>query len=172
MKKSIIVWMGALVLTIAGLSSCSNNDEGAEFHLRSFANSGCKQAGVDARSMTRGDSDYLVSWGNEYIEYKSLNNGYLSLNHVNTLLNCGAENIQILATISGNEIKIEETYQGLMANCICPFDLYCEVGPLTDGDYTVTVYQKYEGYGADERAHFSISYKSGLNGSIAIQPEI
>ena len=165
MKKNIFLWMSALVLAIAGLSGCSNEDDSAQFQVKNFANTGCK-----SMADTRGEADDAESSSlrPEYIEYKALGNGYLSLNHVNAVFNCGAEAFNWKATISGNVIKIEESYKGLMANCICPFDLYGEVGPLTDGDYTVILYQKYEE--ADEApfeyARFTVSYKNGQNGRI------
>lgn len=168
MKKNIFLWMSALVLAIAGLSGCSNEDDSAQFQVKNFANTGCK-----SMADTRGEADDAESSSlrPEYIEYKGLANGYLSLNHVNAVFNCGAEAFNWKATISGNVIKIEESYKGLMANCICPFDLYGEVGPLTDGDYTVILYQKYEE--ADEApfeyARFTVSYKNGQNGRINLK---
>lgn len=168
MKKNYL-WLSALVLTIAGLSGCSS-DEGttsaSNFHVKSFANTGCKDKGT-TRGETRSDAE-LVS---EYIEYKGLDNGYLSLNHVNACFNCGAEGFNIQATISDNVIKIEERYNGLLANCICPYDLYCEVGPLADGDYTVIIYELYEDVDQApyERARFNISYKKGMNGRLDLK---
>ena len=40
MKKNMILWMSALVLTIAGLSGCSNEDDNAQFQVKNFANTG------------------------------------------------------------------------------------------------------------------------------------
>ena len=165
MKKNMILWMSALVLTIAGLSGCSNEDDNAQFQVKNFANTGCK-----SMADTRGEADDN-GLRQEYIEYKALGNGYLSLNHVNACFNCGAEAFNWKATISGNVIKIEESYKGLMANCVCPFDLYGEVGPLTDGDYTVILYQKYEEFDEApfEYARFTVSYKNGQSGKFNIK---
>ena len=165
MKKYISLWISALVLTITGLSGCSNEDDSAQFQVKNFANTGCKSV-----ADTRGEADDN-GLRQEYIEYKALGNGYLSLNHVNACFNCGAEAFNWKATISGNVIKIEESYKGLMANCVCPFDLYGEVGPLTDGDYTVILYQKYEEVDEApfEYARFTVSYKNGQNGRINLK---
>ena len=165
MKKYISLWISALVLTITGLSGCSNEDDNAQFQVKNFANTGCK-----SMADTRGEADDN-GLRQEYIEYKALGNGYLSLNHVNAVFNCGAEAFNWKATISGNVIKIEESYKGLMANCVCPFDLYGEVGPLTDGDYTVILYQKYEEVDEApfEYARFTVSYKNGQNGRINLK---
>lgn len=168
MKKNIFLWMSALVLAIAGLSGCSNEDDNAQFQVKNFANTGCKSMGT-----TRGETDDAESSSlrPEYIEYKALGNGYLSLNHVNACFNCGAEAFNWKATISGNVIKIEESYKGMMANCICPFDLYGEVGPLTEGDYTIIFYQKYEEIDEApfEYARLTLSYKNGLSGKLNIK---
>ena len=165
MKKYISLWISALVLTITGLSGCSNEDDSSQFQVKNFANTGCK-----SMADTRGEADDN-GLRQEYIEYKALGNGYLSLNHVNAVFNCGAEAFNWKATISGNVIKIEESYKGLMANCVCPFDLYGEVGPLTDGDYTVILYQKYEEFDEApfEYARFTFSYKNGLSGKLNIK---
>ena len=168
MKKNIFLWMSALVLTIAGLSGCSNENDSAQFQVKNFANTGCKSMGT-----TRGEAEDAETYSlrPEYIEYKGLANGYLSLNHVNACFNCGAEAFDWKATISGNVIKIEESCKGLLANCVCPFDLYGEVGPLTDGDYTVILYQKYEEVDEApfEYARFTVSYKNGQNGRINLK---
>ena len=168
MKRNIFLWMSALVLAIAGLSGCSNEDDSAQFQVKNFANTGCKSMGT-----TRGETEDADSYSlrPEYVEYKCLTNGYLSLNHVNACFNCGAESFNWTATISGNVIKIEESCKGMLANCICPFDLYGEVGPLSDGDYTVVLYQKYEEFNEApfEYARFTVSYKNGLSGKLNIK---
>lgn len=169
MKKNLILWISALALTIAGACSCSSNDEvttdDTHFQVKNFANTGCKSMGA-----TRGETRD-VEPHTEYIEYKGLTNGYLSLNHVNACFNCGAEIFSWKATISGNVIKIEETCKGMLANCICPYDLYGEIGPLDDGDYTVIIYQRYDEIDEApfEYAHFTVSYKNGLSGRINLK---
>jgi hypothetical protein len=171
MKKNIFLWMGVVVLTIAGLSGCSSDNESSNFQVRNFANTGCKSQGF-TRGET-GDTDPYTLHP-EYIEYKALANGYLSLNHVNVCFNCGTEAFNMQATISGNIIKIEERYKGMLANCICPYDLYGEVGPLADGDYTIIIYQKYEEtddalLDYAEYARFTLSYKNGQSGKIDLK---
>ena len=169
MKKIELSIICGLALLMLGVCGCSSDESGAtQFQVKNFANTGCKSMGT-----TRGETDDAESYSlrQEYIEYKGLANGYLSLNHVNACFNCGAEAFNWKATISGNIIKIEETCKGLMANCVCPFDLYGEVGPLTDGDYTVILYQKYEEIDEApfEYARFTFSYKNGLSGKLNIK---
>jgi hypothetical protein len=158
MKKNLLLVMGAALMLTIGLGSCDNEDNEsakAGVQVKNFANSGCKNAGT---ARTRGG---LFPGRPEYIEYKAINDGYLSVNHVNTAFNCEPGELKIQATLEGHNIKILETEEQSFANCICPYDLYCEVGPLSDGDYTVIICKGSYEY---EYAHFNISYKKGLSG--------
>ena len=164
MEKSIILRVcAALILTI-GMNSCSSESDGSRFQVRNFANTGCKSTG------TRGDILYN-EFHKEYIEYESMTNGYLSLNHVNVRFNCEPGQLQMQATIESNVIKIVESEEQVGANCVCPYDLYCEVGPLSDGEYTVVVYQDdtFDQVEPGEYVRFNISYKNGLSGKLDIK---
>lgn len=166
MKKNIILWMGAVLMLAVGMGSCSKDDEEtiepANFHVRNFANSGCKMS-LDAREMTR--TTYAID---ECIEYKAMKGGYLSIKHVNAVFNCEPGELKMQATLEGNVIKILETEEQSLANCICPYDLYCEVGPLSEGNYNIVIYKgSYQEGG--EYANFNISYKSGLDGKFGFQ---
>ena len=164
MKKSIILRVcAALILTI-GTNSCSSESDGSRFQVRNFANTGCKSAG------TRGDILY-DELRKEYIEYRGMTNGYLSLNHVNVCFNCEPGQLQLQATIEGNVIKIIESEEQVGANCVCPYDLYCEVGPLSDCEYTVVIYQDdtFDNVEPGEYVRFNISYKNGLSGKLDIK---
>jgi hypothetical protein len=152
-KKGLL---GICVVTTLLLSSCGS-DGSDGLLLRNFANTGCK-------SYTRGDGEgeVLIDWF-EYMEYKCLDDGFLSLKHVNATFNCAASNFNMQATISGNEIRINETTaeSDVLANCVCLFDLSCEVGPLKEGEaYTVFVNQQGVGYDS-----FQFTYKKGTSGT-------
>lgn len=166
MKKLALrcgIIMLAMLLCVATLlmAGCSSDDhegstDASVFQIRDFANSGCKKVG-EARTRGGYFSDYP-----EYVEYKGMKDGFLSISHVNAAFNCEPGELKIQATIEGNVIKILETEEDARANCICPYDLYCEVGPLNDGKYTIIIYNGSYEYG--ERARFGISYKSSLSG--------
>ena len=66
MKKSVLSITCGLVLMMMGVYGCSS-DETAQFHVREFANTGCKSVVA-----TRGDGFHQES-----VEYKALANGYL-----------------------------------------------------------------------------------------------
>ena len=76
------------------------------------------------------------------------------------MFNCAPGELKIEATIDGNVIKILEMEETALANCICPYDLYCEVGPLGNGDYEVVIY--HNSFEIPVRK-FSITYNKRLN---------
>jgi hypothetical protein len=153
--KQEIFSLAILLLTLCG---CSNDEstKGASngpFSVRDVATSGCKST-----SHTR--SEYP-----EYFEFKACDGGYLSVNHVNALFNCAPGELKMEATIDGNVIRILETEETSLANCICPYDLYCEVGPLSNGDYEVVIYR---GSFEIPTRQFSITYNKRLNAKLEI----
>ena len=156
--------MSSLLVLVSNFSGCdSDSDSGIQ--VRNFANTGCKPA--EARSEGRLQDRF----GPEYIEYKGMEDGYLSLKHVNAMFECYTEELRMEATVSGNEISIIEEARknsddDIGAACQCPYDLYCEVGPLTASQYTIVVYRK--SYQLFKKAHFTISYSKGLDGKFSI----
>lgn len=161
MKKKNLFVMGATMMLMLG--GCSSDESVKDFHVRNCANTGCKD-----RYMTRGDStpygDDMILPNEEYIEYKALNGGYLSLNHFNTIFNCAVSQLNAQGVLEGNVIKVlEKTDEPeYLANCVCPFDLYCEIGPLADGNYKIYIYKG--SFDGNDYTNFSITYTSGLSG--------
>ena len=157
MKKSYLLLgllVGILLLAFMACSSDSGSSENESlpFQVKNFANTGCK-------SHTRFGDEWLESY-----EYKCLDDGFLSLKHVNAIYNCGATDFNMKAEISGNEIKVFETASldpENMADCICTYDLSCEIGPLEEGtDYTIYTYQQGAGIGK-----FVVNFKKGTSGT-------
>ena len=164
MKKSRLLLMSGLLVLVSNFSGCDRESDSG-IRVRNFANTGCKPA--EARSEGRLQDRF----GPEYIEYKGMEDGYLSIKHVNAMFNCFPGELRMEATISGNEISIieenhHETDDYISAACECPYDLYCEVGPLTASQYTIVVYRK--SYKLREHARFGISYAKSLNGEYTI----
>ena len=157
MKKNFLSIICGMALVVIGLCGCSNDGaDDTQFRVKNVASTGCKSSSAYAEMATRGENPY-----EEYLEYKAVGNGFLFLKHVNTLFNCAPGELNMQATISGNVIKILETEQQSLADCICPYDLSCEVGPLTNGDYIVIICKGSYEY---EQARFTIAYNAGLNG--------
>ena len=159
MKKSYFLLSLLVGLILFAMMACSSDssseNESVPFQLRNFANTGCK-------SHTRADGDW-----SEIYEYQCMDNGFLSLKHLNAVYNCGSEDFKMEATISGNEIKVYETASldpENMMDCICTYDLSCEIGPLEEGtEYTFYTYQLGSGL-----ARFVVTFKKGTSGSCQI----
>ena len=154
MTLIIIVLAAFLGSTLMGCSGDGTDAEsGNEFCVRDVATSGCKS------------SNYTRSEYPECFEFKALDGGYLSVNHVNALFNCVPGELKMEATIDGNVIRILETEEKSLANCVCPYDLYCEVGPLSNGDYKVLIYRwTFE----IPFQQYSITYHKGLNAKFGV----
>jgi hypothetical protein len=72
---------------------------------------------------------------NEYIEIQSIDSNYLEIKHINALFNC-VPVIIIEAEIEKGVIIYSEEETGGMANCLCLFDVSCNIGPLDYYQYT------------------------------------
>ena len=155
--------MSAVLMLASGFCGCNDdNDSDSGVQVRNFANTGCKPM------ETRGDdqSEKMV----EYIEYKGMEDGYLSLKHVNAMFSCLSQP-RIEATVSGSEVTILEyeyhqTEDYISTACDCPYDLYCEVGPLAAEKYTIIICQ---GEGKYELSRFTIDNSKGLNDMFTIR---
>lgn len=80
--KRTIKTLGVFLSAFFLLTGCSSDDhegttDASLFQVRNFANSGCKKVG---EATTRGG--YFADYP-EYVEYKSMKDGVLSLSHVN-----------------------------------------------------------------------------------------
>ena len=159
MKRNSLLMIGAAIMLVTSLNSCSNESGRSSFHMRNFANTGCKSV-----FMTRGEGEVVID-RNETIEVKALSNGYLSFNHENAIFPCGNIVLKIEATIDGHEIILSEKAEGEFANCVCPYDLYCEVGPLEEGiEYTIIVF-----HNKAEYRRFFVRYQKGMEGSFVVE---
>ena len=158
MKKSRVLFLSSVLALVSGFCGCnsdSNSDYGIQ--VRNYANTGCKP------TVTRGE-DGQTGKTVEFIDYKGMDDGFLSFKHVNAQFTCYSQP-RIEATVSGSEITIREyeyypTEDYITASCLCPYDLYCEVGPLDAGKYTVIILQ---GKGTYELYRFTIDYSKGLD---------
>lgn len=157
----------SLLVAGAGLYACGGFEEEEDNPVspqgnvpKVYAVSGCKSyARPDG---TRGPSD------DEYVEYKALADGYLSLNHVNRAFGCGATSINTTVSIEDGVIVITEnaSYDPTMLyDCICFYDLYSEVGPLEKRNYTVVyTFSRWQ----HESFRFDIQYDDSLSGTYMV----
>lgn len=119
--------------------------------------SGCKSGGALTRSADE----------QEYVEYEAIGNDGLYLKHVNAMFNCAPEALYVVAEVSGSSIYLKEVEEGALANCICPYDLGCRVGPLTEyQEYTVFIVR-----GSYVYLHFTVTYTKDVKGNVIITRE-
>ena len=126
------------------------------FKLNYFAHTGCKQANV--KGTRAADSDA------EYFKCTAQAEGVLSITHVNSVFCCDAENMKTRVEASGNEIRVYESCDDSGANCVCPYDLSYEMGPLNEGKYRVIVYKNNLEY-----TWFEIVYNSDTQENILVK---
>ncbi|MBO4659713.1 MAG: hypothetical protein J5637_08830 [Prevotella sp.] len=161
--KLIVLFLGVLVL----FSACGDDKDdmsgvtdNSRFVICNFTSSGCKNnAGANADGMMKAGKD--SPWGEEYIEYQGREGGYLTLKHVNAVFNCAAVDFKTSIGIVDNQIVVneEDVFDGEMANCVCPYDLTYDAGPLKNGVYTVVLRR----YG-EEYARTTITFSSSADG--------
>lgn len=112
--------------------------------------SGCKKT---LNYGTRTDSE-------DYFEYQAMDGGYLYFKHINAMFNCEPEELYMLAEIVGNDIHVVEIENNPGANCICPYDLGCKIGPLTEGEeYTLHLHKGYD------NLSFKFIYDKSMSGT-------
>ena len=132
--KKELVCLSLLFLALAGCTNENDNpaDGQREFGVTNFSNTGCKSA-----IRTRGERS------NGYFELTATKNGGLYVKHVNVYFNCASTRFDARVNIEGQSITVTEldiTNSEIMANCICPYDLAYEIGPLENGmTYSMTV---------------------------------
>jgi len=163
MKKSRLLLMSSMLMLASCFCGCSSdNDSDSGIQVRNFANTGCKPM------VTRADGQSEMTA--EYIEYRGMEDGYLSIKHVNAMFSCHSRP-KIEATVSGSEVTIleykhHETEDYISAMCDCPYDLYCEVGPLAAGKNTIIICQD---EGKHELCRFTIDNSKELYDKFTIR---
>ena len=124
---------------------------------KNFSVSGCKST-----TSTRG------LFKDETIEYEARENGLLRITHNNAVFECAVERIYAAMTVNDHTYIIEEKAQEgpLSVDCVCPYDLGYDIGPLTEGEeYSVSIRRgKSE---ESEVAKFIFTYSPTVKGQIS-----
>ena len=156
MKRSKLLWMSAVLMLTIGMTNCSSDsddtvDNQKEIELKNFSNTGCKN-----RYMSRAEDD-----SKEIIEYSVLHKGYLYINHRNVFFNCCPGTIGADIQVEDNKIIIGEYETEDECDCVCPYDLGYEVGPLVEGkSYTI-----YIGYKGRESKVAEFTFQNSMSGT-------
>ncbi len=151
MKKIVAVILLVVLFFAIGCEEISNTlFLNQSFRVRHITHSDCKD-GVKADEQ-------------EYIAYKTVDNYYLDMNHVNVMFNCCPGELIVTSNVSNDTIYIYEEEKESICNCICKYDLSYEVGPLEYQEYVVKVYKFNM-----EQAQFTIDFNEDTEGVFYIE---
>lgn len=131
MKKFFLFAISVLAFTVV---SCHDDD--TVFAVRNMQKSDCKVTQSAAPLQMRANGLLAEP---EAITLTATGNGYLKFLHENAIYGCDCEQVNYKAVINDRQILLIEDAGESFVNCVCTIDCSCEVGPLTDGDYTLTV---------------------------------
>ncbi len=131
MKKTIKLNSIALLSAIVMLTACSSDDS-SKLELRNFKQSDCKEMTSMSK---RADLDEKLA--HETVSLKAVDNNCMKFIHSNARFTCNAT-IDVKVSLDGSTITVAETAPP-EANCICPYDIEAEIGPLSAQDYTIVV---------------------------------
>ncbi len=101
----------------------------------------------------------------EYVLYKTVNDYYLDMNHINTVFNCCAEELIVTSNLSNDTIYIYENEATSECDCLCEYDLNYEVGPLEYQEYVIKIH-KFN----IVQAQFTINFNGDTEGTFYIEP--
>ena len=122
MKAKII--LPVLLIMAIAVTVCKKGSSNDTLAVKDLSVSDCKN---------KGDSEKGID--SEYITIKTVDDSYLTVNHINSMFNCQPGKITIAINISGNEISIDENESTSLANCLCQYDIDFKLGPLQYGTF-------------------------------------
>ena len=153
-KKYCFLWIVCGMLAMVGCTNDGDNPVGnqKDIELKNFSNSGCKS------NLVRTRSDYNTR--KEVFKYSYIHEGYLYVTHQDAMFNCCPEALGANISVEDNQIKVGEFESGGYCNCICPYDLSYEIGPLVEG----TTYIIYIGYKGIESKVAEFVFHNSMSG--------
>lgn len=124
MKTSII--SSFLLILIFAFTSCKKEFPDNPLTIDNLSVSDCKSIGLN-----KGDNSPM------YITLKTVDDYYIQFTHVNSWFNCEPGQITVSFEMSSDSISLDENESSHLANCICPYDISCRLGPLQYGTYSI-----------------------------------
>lgn len=159
MKKKISS-ICTLLACIAAFAACGNDDGDAGsagwVNVKNVYTTGCKT--TETANASQKTRSFFEDMGyKEYVEYTSKDNGYVHVTHHNALFNCCSDVIDVDVSQGLGSIIVTETENNYaICNCICPFDVSFELGPMEMGhEYNVVIKS-----GGTDGVSFSFTYPS------------
>jgi hypothetical protein len=115
-----------LMIFFLAATSCKKEFPDNPLTIDNLTVSDCKSVGLN-----KGSTSPM------YITLKTVNDYYIQYDHINSWFNCEPGQITVSFEMSSDSITLDENESSSAANCICPFDVSCRIGPLQYGTYTI-----------------------------------
>ena len=160
MKKLFILF--TCVFVAAVVVSCHDSD--VKVVVRNMSKSDCKVTLSSAPLQLRANG---MPAEPEAIVLTALDNGFLKFQHANVLLGCDCEEVLYGVMVKDNQILLSEDAGESLVNCLCTMDSSCEIGPLEDGDYILTLLDR----DGQKLASVSFTYSKNLNLEVPLSQE-
>ena len=137
------------IAAIFSIASCHDDDK--HVSVRNFKSTHCKSVS-NVLTMSFGEMQNELA---EKVIYTA-QGSYLHILHENALHNCYEENtVDVSVKVEGDSIFIKTVDTQPLANCVCEYDLEYEVGPLSYGNYVISI---------DNDLEFPITFSASTNG--------
>ena len=151
MKKFRLFWIVCGLLALAGCTDTADNPA-SMIELKNFSNTGCKS------DLVRTRSDYNTE--KEVFNYSCIHEGYLYVTHQNAMFNCCPKGLGAKISVEDNLLKVVEYESDGLCDCLCPFDLSYEIGPLVEGK----TYIIYVSQGGEESKVAEFEFHNSMSG--------
>jgi hypothetical protein len=123
--KNLNIDMAKLFLMLILFAfGCEITDQN-KINLRDFKYEGCKE------------TSNKKFYDNEYLRLKSNNSNCLEIEHINALFNCNPDKIFVEFECGNDQLSFNENEINPKVNCICPYDLEWQTGPLESKVYSL-----------------------------------
>lgn len=150
MNKFRLLWIVCGLLMLAGCTDTADNSA-RTIELKNFSNTGCKNDHVRTRS---------DNTNKEVFNYSCIHEGYLYVTHQNAIFNCCPIGLGAKISVEDNLLKVVEYESDGLCDCMCPFDLSYEVGPLVEGK----TYILYVSQGGEESKVAEFEFQNSMTG--------
>lgn len=157
-KTILVMFAFCLVTGCQDVTSYKDSPVDGYVTPKNFSVTGCK-------STISGTRNPLTD---ESIMLETIRENYLRITHNNARFNCEPGRIYAELIEKGQTFIIVEKEEKSSANCICPYDLGYDIGPLTEGqEYIVSIRIGYTE--SSEIAKFSFVFSPNIKEEISIK---
>ena len=134
------------ILIIPLLCCCEKENNLTQLYVDQITYGDCKQGTTKSENA-------------EYIEYRTVNNSYLQIKHINVWFNCEPGQLLVDVDLDIDTIVVDENEESSLANCVCPYDLCYLIGPMAHAQYIIVIQRSGYLY-----TQFSVDFNSSTAG--------